>query len=132
MKPLVAAATTAWLTTALPDWQRFRRSLVDPGVAQKRVLREIRRVTEGTAFARAHGRFEDLAAGSYDERAAWVERAAAGERDVLTRERIERFEPTSGTTTGRKLIPSTPLQRAQFNRGVHAWIVDLYRRWPAL
>jgi len=42
------------------------------------------------------------------------------------------LEPTSGTTGGEKLIPYTNGLRRQFQRGVAAWIADLFWRRPAI
>ena len=59
-------------------------------------------------------------------------RIAAGERNVLTADRVLLLEPTSGTTGGEKLIPYTASLRRQFQRGVSAWIADLFYHRPAV
>jgi hypothetical protein len=69
---------------------------------------------------------------TYGEFAALVERIAAGEHNVLTAERVTLLEPTSGTTGGEKLIPYTAGLRRQFQRGIAAWIADLFSRRPAV
>jgi hypothetical protein len=51
---------------------------------------------------------------------------------VLGRSPITRFEPTSGSTAARKLVPSTAQGRAELSRAVGAWVFDTYRRDPAL
>ena len=52
--------------------------------------------------------------------------------NVLTAEPVTLLEPTSGTTGGEKLIPYTAGLRRQFQRGVAAWIADLFCRRPAV
>ena len=61
-----------------------------------------------------------------------IARIAAGESNVLTRERVQLLEPTSGSSDGEKWIPYTGGLRRQFQRGVAAWIADLFRRRPAV
>ena len=59
-----------------------------------------------------------------------ITRVAAGEERVLTSERVLLLEPTSGTTGGEKLIPYTAGLRRQFQRGVSAWMADLFYHRP--
>ena len=63
----------------------------------------------------------------------WVDRIAAGEPGVLTREAVTRLVPSSGSTRAAKLDPvhRRPCS-AEFNRAIGPWIADLYRRTPAL
>lgn len=134
---LAPAATAAWLASALPAWAAFRRALSAPEQAQAAVLARLLRQARGSAFARAHDlrterAFAALPVHSWDELAPWVERAAAGERDVLTTGPISRFEPTSGTTSARKLVPSTAASRRELRSAVGAWVVDTYGRDPPL
>ena len=68
---------------------------------------------------------------TYDDLADEIRRIAAGEANVLNREPVRLLEPTSGTTGGEKLIPYTAGLR-QFQRGVAAWMYDLFRRRPAV
>src|SRR6185436_1736085 len=56
----------------------------------------------------------------------------AGHSNVLTSDKVELLEPTSGTTRrGSKLIPYTRSLRRQFQRAIAAWIWDLMRYRPA-
>jgi hypothetical protein len=59
-------------------------------------------------------------------------RSAAGEKNLLTCEAIRLFEPTSGSTSSSKLIPYTRSLQQQFQRGIQAWIADLFYRQPRL
>ncbi len=70
----------------------------------------------------------------YAEHQTWIDRVAAGEPNVLTREAVQLFEPTSGTgsSAATKLIPSTPALQREFQRGVQAWIADLFLHQPDL
>ncbi|UCG72860.1 MAG: GH3 auxin-responsive promoter family protein [Chromatiales bacterium] len=118
------------MATCLPDWRRFNAALRDPERAQAAVLAEICRHSSDTAVMT--GRFEELAPRTWEDFLPLVQRAAQGQPNVLTRQAITRFEPTSGSSAANKLVPSTPLLRRQFNRAIHAWAYDLLSRQPAL
>jgi len=54
-----------------------------------------------------------------------------GEQNVLTQDRVERFQLTSGSTSASKLIPWTAASAAEFSRSLAAWVHALYRWQPA-
>jgi GH3 auxin-responsive promoter len=68
----------------------------------------------------------------YSEFQPYVDRIAAGEQNVLTRERVILFEPTGGSTSGSKLIPYTRTLQEEFQRGINAWIANLFLHDPRL
>lgn len=68
----------------------------------------------------------------YEALAPAVEAIARGEEGVLTADPVQRFQPTSGSTSGTKLIPWTRTVAAEFQRAIAPWITSLYRRQPAL
>lgn len=139
------AATAAWVAGNLRARRHFRAALAEPQRAEAQVLEELLEATRGTIFARDHRlervrRCDDLRAAvparDYDELAPYIQRAADGEPDVLTnsqpRHKITGFEPSSGSAAAAKLIPSTALLRQQFQRGIGAWVAELYSERPAL
>lgn len=130
MKLRSALANSAWLTLSIPDWQQFHHALRHPFQAQRRVLDEIEQTCRGTPVF--PGPIDDNPVREWEAIEPFIARVASGETGVLTRERINHFEPTSGSSSASKLIPSTPLSRRQFNRAIHAWVVDTYRRNPGL
>jgi len=125
-----AIANSAWVASAIPAYKKFRATLSDPDRIQAKVLQEIQMACQGTDTWRQN--FESIEPRQWSDMAPLVERAAAGETKVLSHERITHFEPTSGSSTARKLIPSTPLSRRQFNRAVSAWIANMYLGTPGL
>ena len=123
MRLRAALANSAWLTLALGDWRRFRGALIRPDLAQQQVRNEIEAACLGTpGFAT---RLDDIEPRSWEAFDPLVQRLAAGERGVLSREAVTHFEPTSGSAAARKLVPSTKLLRRQFNRAIHAWVADM-------
>ncbi|MBR3630972.1 MAG: GH3 auxin-responsive promoter family protein, partial [Oscillospiraceae bacterium] len=63
---------------------------------------------------------------TYEEYGPYIEQIANGKQGVLTAEPVLLFEPTSGSSGGRKLIPYTASLRAEFQAGIRPWICDLY------
>jgi hypothetical protein len=108
---------------------------------QADVLRQIVRANRDTWFGRRHGFAnidgprafqEQVPPATYSDFSPLVDRIATGESRVLTEEPVLLLEPTSGTTGGEKLIPYTASLRRQFQRGVSAWIADLFYHRPAV
>src|SRR6185436_15905042 len=95
---------------------RFEQALEQPERAQARVLERLVRTNKGTMFGREHA-FADIRSPSdyarrvpvrdYEGFRPYVDRIAAGQEEVLTRESVVFFTTTSGTTSVPKLIPVT-------------------------
>ena len=132
---------TAWMLKCRAEAAAFDGASRRVADTQARLLLQTLRANRDTDFGRAH-RFGDIddartyrervPPATYDDLADRIRRIAAGEANVLTREPVRLLEPTSGTTGGEKLIPYTAGLRRQFQRGVAAWIFDLFRRRPAV
>jgi len=138
---IAACANAAWLASSLPAWTRFRRALQEPEKTQHDILRQLLARNADSAFGRAHGfsgirTYEEFRAQvpvtDYDTLAPWVTRIARGEGAVLTDEPVTRLLPTSGTTSGRKLIPFTVALQREFNAAIGPWMVDLFQQHPTL
>lgn len=108
---------------------------------QAEKLKEILRNNRNTRFGREHGfsrmaTYEEYARGvplsQYDDYRELLDAAAAGEPDVLTAGRVKLFEPTSGSSRAKKLIPYTNGLKLEFQRGIRPWIYDLYRNCPGV
>ena len=119
----------------------FDRSCRRVAATQTRLLRHLLFANRQTCFGARHDfdRIDTLRdyqarvpPATYQDFDALIQRIAAGEDNVLTAERVQLLEPTSGTTGGEKLIPYTASLRRQFQRGVAAWIADLFSRRPAV
>ncbi|MDA8016739.1 MAG: GH3 auxin-responsive promoter family protein [Thermoanaerobaculia bacterium] len=132
-------AHRAWVRLNLGQERRFRRALADPGRAQKELLRHYLRRNADTLVGIRYrfGRIDSeesyrrrVPIRTYDEMVTDVELIAAGQPNVWTREKVVRLQPSSGSTTARKLVPFTRRSQREFQRAVGPWIVDLYRRRP--
>ncbi len=118
---------------------RFARALADPEGAQRTRLAEILRANAAAPAGRAAGlgAFRDYETFASDypvtEYADWrerIERQRAGEATLVRK--VERFEPTSGSTGERKWIPYSPEFLGEMNRAAKAWLADLYATYPGL
>lgn len=102
-----AIANSLWSATNLPSYLQFRRALRQPEGTQRRLLQTYLECNAQTAFGQAHGfnsirSYEEFAKRvplmDYEDFEPWIERIRRGEANVLTRKRVTRLVPTSGST----------------------------------
>jgi hypothetical protein len=125
----------------LPDSLAFRRSLRHVRETQGELLLQILRRNADTVIGR-HYRFAELrSAADYQDRVPLstyedyqeaMERIARGQTKILTDDPVLLLEPTSGSTAATKYIPYTPSLKAEFQRAIAPWVVDLFRHEPRL
>lgn len=105
----------SYLRNVFEQRRRIVDALKDPAAAQRRVLRAVLETNAGTAFGREH-RFdrmrdiEDFRAvpiRNYADLEPWIDRAAAGEQDVLSADAPLAFFTSSGSTGAPKKVPVT-------------------------
>lgn len=125
-----------WLLLSLRSALAFRHALRDVAGTQSRVLLRILRRNSDTEFGRRYGfrsirsvvEYQDrVPLSTYDDYEDMMVRIREGRCNVLTRDPVQLLEPTSGSTAPTKLIPYTAELRAEFQRAIAPWIVDLYR-----
>jgi hypothetical protein len=129
----------AWRCAAAPASARFQRALADPERVQRRILHALIGHNANTRFGREHGfdRVDSVDAfrervpiRTYDELKPWIDAAADGKPGMLTRDPITAFLPTSGTSTGRKLIPWTASLHREFQEAIQPWVHGFMRETP--
>jgi len=135
------AANALWLAGCLPELARFKRATRRVRAEQHAVLRRLIEANAETEFGRLH-RFASIRTiddyrkhvpiASFESFQPSIDRVAAGASDVLTRDRVQVFEPTSGSSNTSKLIPSTISLQQEFQRGIRPWIADLFLGRPEL
>ena len=134
-------ANSLWAAGCIPEYARFLRAIRRVEKEQEAILCRIVRSNADTEFGRAHG-FSSIHSSAefqrrvpvrdYDQHQPWIGRAESGIPNVLTREPIRLFEPTSGSSGGTKLIPYTTSLQREFQRGIQPWIADLFAHSPEL
>jgi GH3 auxin-responsive promoter len=153
-----AAANALWTATGLRARRRYRAALRRPLLTQGALLARYLHENRDTSFGRTY-KFEDILTSArgdcsrvdeicarnlaaefqgrvplstYEDLAPFVQRIRAGEPALLTRSRVRRLIPSSGSTSAAKLIPSTIEGQRELACAVDAWISDLYLAHPSL
>jgi hypothetical protein len=138
---ICSLASSLWLAGCIPEHARFRRAVSRVEKEQQAVLLRIVSENSASDFGKTHGFSSIHSVADYQRRVPlrnfdqigpWVDRAAAGEPNVLTHEAVRLFEPTGGSSGATKLIPYTRSLQREFQRGIHAWIADLFLGDPGL
>lgn len=102
-------------------------------------LREDLEKWGGTEFGKAHGFSEirnerdfreAVPVRNYDGYRSWIERVAAGEKNILPCGEVLAFERTSGSGGVAKLIPVTEGLREDFSHGLKTWLEGWRRDCP--
>lgn len=128
-----------WKGSAAASARRFARALADPEPVQRAILSRILCNNARTEFGRAHG-FSSLTdveayqsavpVRDYSEFTPWIDSAANGAPDVLFPGRPSVFLPTSGTSTGAKLIPWNQALKREFGAALGPWVHGFMRSQP--
>src|SRR6185436_159811 len=122
-----AVANSLWLAGCLPDSVLFHRATRNVASEQQAILSRLLAVNADTDFGREHGfaRIRTVAEyqqcvplRDYEDFRPWIDRIVAGSPNVLTREPVRLFEPTSGSAGASKLIPYTTSLQRDFQRGI--------------
>ena len=121
-------ATLAWWISCLPGWIAFLWVSRKPHRAQQRVLNQILERNQQAQWLRV----SPLSLTDYNDYRDAIDRIRRGEQNVLTTEPVLLLQPTSGSTSGTKLIPYTASLQDEFGRAIDPWIWSLYRAWPKL
>jgi GH3 auxin-responsive promoter len=141
MKADAAVANAAWFAASLPEWARYRRAATNVEAMQRTLLRSYLRNNAATEFGKLHqfARIPDwetyaerVPLRNYEDFHPWVERIASGSPNVLTAERVELLEPTSGSSGTAKWVPYTRTLQAEFRRAVAVWIAQNFLDCPDL
>lgn len=136
MNAIAPLANGAWLGASLPSWLRFRGALPRPAETQRSILRRLLSANAESAYGQACG-FDEIndyadfrkcvPIVDFEDLQPWIVRIMRGEQGVLTREPVTRLVPTSGSTSGRKLIPYTASFQNEINAAIGPWMIDLCR-----
>ncbi len=75
---------------------------------------------------------ENVPVTSYEDYQPAIDRIANGEKHVLTRNSVQKLEPTGGSTGSSKRIPYTEDLLRRFQQGIRPWVVNLFLTYPGL
>ena len=128
-----------WMVSGLANRASFLRSTRRVVTTQSDYLMQLVHKNKHADFGRQH-RFDQLSSvedyqrrvpiRSYDEFTPWIQAILSGRDQVLTAGPVLLLQPTSGTISGRKLIPFTNDLANEFQRAVNVWTCDLLLKHP--
>lgn len=121
--------------------ERFHDAVRDPQAAQKERLDVLLRITRGTRYGDLH-RLDGVKSladfrsavplRTHSDLLPWLDRVAAGEKDVLTRERVTSLLETSGTTGRPKHLPVTQTWARSVSEAQAMWVLSMVRDHEAV
>ena len=126
---------------AEPTMQRFQQCHTYPLEQQLSKLNQLVVSARHTDFGQAHGfskiqTYEDFTQrvpiSTWAEMSEWVDKAVVSDAAVLSAETPLFFEPTSGSSAQRKLIPYSPQLLFEFQSAIIVWLASLYDACPAI
>jgi len=112
----------------------FKRSLSRIKIAQEKLLLRIIKDNGKTEFGKRHhfSAIKSIAdfkarvpVTSYEDYKCYIDLIARGDSNILTREKVLLFEPSSGSVSSTKYIPYTPTLKKQFQRATLPWLYDI-------
>lgn len=130
-----------WKNIASIENKRFLESSKNLQDTQKRILLKIIKKNQNSRIGRHYNfsqidsieKFQNsIPEQNYDDYSPWIDRIRRGEQNILTKSKVVRFTPTSGSTGANKLIPVTKDLLKEFRRGIHPWIYNLFQASPDL
>ena len=134
-------ANALWVTSSLAEWQHFTHAAEHLAKTQEQLLSHYLRSNANTEYGVKYG-FASITSPkqyqsrvsltAYDDYIAYTQHISDGFPMVLTSEPVRMFELSSGSTHASKLIPYTARLKAEFQRGIAAWIFNLYTHIPKI
>lgn len=132
-----AFANRLWLLSSRRASQAFHRASYHVAETQARILQNYLTRNRGTEYVNRYTSKQGIAKRhlpitAYEDYLPYIEKIANGEKNILTREPVQLFELSSGSTSASKMIPYTRTLKREFGFGLAAWITDLYAAYSDL
>lgn len=132
-----ALANRLWLFTARKAAKDFHQASRNVAETQARILRKYLTRNRDTEYVNRYiskqaATTHNFPLSTYDDYLPYITRIANGEKNILTRDLVQLFELSSGSTSASKMIPYTRTLKREFGFGLSSWIDDLYTHHPAL
>jgi hypothetical protein len=138
---LCPPANILWYLSNVPESVAFRLARCRVADTQTKLLLRLLRRNAQTDFGRRYNFASIRSVAEYQERVPLstyedyreaIEAISAGRTQVLTQESVLLLEPTSGSAGATKHIPYTAALKAEFQRAIAPWMVNLYSHTPGL
>jgi len=134
-------ANSLWEFMTLPEYNRFRKATIFNEESQKKYLFSLLEKNAETIFGEKHNfnkikSIEDyqkyVPLSSYEDYKKYIDLISKGNKNVLTADDVFLFEPSSGSTSARKLIPYNRELKKEFQRVVSVWMASLFKEYPKI
>jgi hypothetical protein len=129
------------VASCLPAWRRFLRASEHVQETQASLLSNYLQTNKDTEYGRLRQfhtihspeQFQkQIPLSTYDDYTQAIARIGEGQPAILSAGPVQMFELSSGSTAASKLIPYNKSLKAEFQRGIAAWIYNLYTNIPEL
>lgn len=129
-----ALANRLWLLTSRKAAKEFRNASQNVAKTQAGILRNYLTQNQHTDYLKKHSPLSTpyFPLSTYEDYLPYIDRIANGETSILTRDPVQLFELSSGSTSASKMIPYTRTLQREFRLALSTWIHDLYTQHPAL
>lgn len=138
---LCSLANLLWYLSNLPESLAFHLARRNVRETQEKLLLRLLRRNANTDIGRRYDFASIRSAAEYQQRVplstyddylSAIQAIAEGQVQVLSQEAVLLLEPTSGSTATTKTIPYTATLKAEFQRALAPWLVDLFSHLPGL
>lgn len=130
-------ANRLWLATSRRAAQNFHSASQHVAETQARILQNNLTRNQGAEYVNKYtgkqvDSIRNFPLSTYEDYIPYIEKIANGEKNILTRDPVQLFELSSGSTSASKMIPYTRTLKREFGLGLASWISDLYAHHPDL
>ena len=138
---MIFLANLMWFISTIKDRLSWNKSKKDTANTQQNILFQIITDNKNTKFGKEYSFDKIDSIEEYQKQIPiqqyqgfenYIEEIANGEKNILTAQKVKLFEPSSGTSSSKKLIPYTDQLQKEFQRGINTWINQLYIKYPKL
>ncbi len=124
-------ANRLWLFTSSKAAKDFHKASHHIAETQTRILQNYLTQNQQTEYIYKYTSKQgitnhQLPITTYEDYLPYIQRIANGETNLLTKDPVQLFELSSGSTSASKMIPYTPTLKREFRLGLSTWIYDLY------
>jgi hypothetical protein len=130
-----------WLRINSPSAKQFRQAMLEPRVAQERILMDFLQRNKNTQFGKKYGYAsiksvtdfrERVPQQCYEQFESPIEAIKKGQDNVLSADKTTFFETSSGSSGPVKYIPYNKKFLSEFRESISIWMYDLFMNRPEL
>jgi hypothetical protein len=134
-------ANSLWESMTVPEYNRFKKATIFNEESQKKYLFSLLEKNAETLFGKKYN-FNKIKSiddyqkyvplSGYEDYKKYIGLISKGDKNVLTADDVFLFEPSSGSTSARKLIPYNCELKKEFQMAVSVWMASLFKKYPKI